>query len=233
MLNKVDFVWEAQRGGPRRKRKATVAPKATPIELLGPNYIRRQRIEHGGTMPGGLSLLGGVADFPFVNMGMNAAVMQAAAAAAAATATAPHWAMMGHGAFQASSHGSSPAVTGGPLGVFSNAMLFPMAQPQMPWAMASMMGFGGGTMPSCTGTPSTPPTTPVEPATSSAEASGTSKPEVPLHEGAQSDRTTLAANVDAVEAPFEATAATAGLPLPVGQSSAPVAVAAADSPPIS
>lgn len=34
LLDKIDFVWEAQRGGPRRKRKATVAvpPKANPVD---------------------------------------------------------------------------------------------------------------------------------------------------------------------------------------------------------
>ena len=126
MLNKVEFVWEAQRGGPRRKRKATVAvpPRANPIELLGSNI--RERVEYG-TVPG-LSLLGGVADLPFVNMGMNAAVMQAAAAAAAAT---PHWGMLGYGAFQASP--GSATVAGGPPGVFPNAMLFPMAHQARRW----------------------------------------------------------------------------------------------------
>uniref|UniRef100_A0A6U3BNP0 Uncharacterized protein n=1 Tax=Entomoneis paludosa TaxID=265537 RepID=A0A6U3BNP0_9STRA len=43
MLNRVNFVWEAQRGGPRRKRKATVMvpEKATPVEGVGPNTAKR------------------------------------------------------------------------------------------------------------------------------------------------------------------------------------------------
>jgi hypothetical protein len=166
MLNKVEFVWEAQRGGPRRKRRATVAvpPRANPIELLGSNI--KERVEYG-TVPG-LSLLGGVADLPFVNMGMNAAVMQAAAAAAAAGT--PHWGMLGHGAFQAA----------GPPGDFPNAMLFPMAQPQMSWAMTAMTRFGGATMPPPTGMPATPTdaTSAVEPTTPSAgTTAGTAKTE--------------------------------------------------------
>ena len=34
LLNKVNFVWEAQRGGPRRHRRATVSvpPKANPVQ---------------------------------------------------------------------------------------------------------------------------------------------------------------------------------------------------------
>lgn len=212
MLNKVDFVWEAQRGGPRRKRKATVAvpPKANPVELLGPNI--RQRTEYGTTP--GLSLLGGVADLPFVNMGMNTAVMQAAAAAAAAAT--PHWAMMGYGAFQASP--GSASVTGGPHGVFPNAMLFPMAQPQMPWAMAAMTRFGGA-MPPSTATPATPTDAiPVEPATPSAGTSGTRKTEGYPHGGATADSATPVASaaVDPVEAPPEAaTTAAATLNSPV------------------
>jgi len=42
LLNKVDFIWEAQRGGPRRRRKATVQvpPKANPVERIGPLPIK-------------------------------------------------------------------------------------------------------------------------------------------------------------------------------------------------
>eukprot|EP00523_Entomoneis_sp_CCMP467_P019920 CAMPEP_0168863248 /NCGR_PEP_ID=MMETSP0727-20121128/18853_1 /TAXON_ID=265536 /ORGANISM="Amphiprora sp., Strain CCMP467" /LENGTH=395 /DNA_ID=CAMNT_0008918313 /DNA_START=85 /DNA_END=1268 /DNA_ORIENTATION=+ len=43
LLNKVDFIWEAQRGGPRRKRKATVMvpPKATPVTGAGPTAAKK------------------------------------------------------------------------------------------------------------------------------------------------------------------------------------------------
>jgi hypothetical protein len=233
MLDKVEMIWEAQRGGPRRKRKATVAvpPKATPVELIGPNNIRQHY--YGGTTPGGLSLLGGVADLPlFVNIGMNAAVMQAAAAAAA---SAPHWAMMGHGAFQASPLGSPPAVQGVPLGVFPNGKVFPMAhQSQMPWAMAAMTRYGvGRTVPSFAGTPSTPTdATPVDPATPSGGISGTPKVEgASPYGGAKTDSTTPAAFVDTVEAPCGAATIVGALTLPVAKSSAQVLINTTESPP--
>ena len=43
MLNKVDFIWEAQRGGPKRRRKATVQvpPKASPVDGVGPRAAKR------------------------------------------------------------------------------------------------------------------------------------------------------------------------------------------------
>lgn len=43
LLKKVDFVWEAQRGGPRRIRKATVQvpSKASPVEGVGPRAAKR------------------------------------------------------------------------------------------------------------------------------------------------------------------------------------------------
>lgn len=58
-LNQVDFIWEAQRGGPRRKRKATVSvpAKANPIAGVGPPK-RPSPSTRGGLaqgLPGGLS----------------------------------------------------------------------------------------------------------------------------------------------------------------------------------
>ena len=41
MLNKINFVWEAQRGGPKRKRRATLAvpSEANPVPVVGPAKI--------------------------------------------------------------------------------------------------------------------------------------------------------------------------------------------------
>jgi len=56
LLNKVGFVWEAQRGGPRRKRRATVLvpDQAKPIEGAGPrrqpSISRRGGLSRGGSI---------------------------------------------------------------------------------------------------------------------------------------------------------------------------------------
>jgi hypothetical protein len=64
LLNQIDFVWEAQRGGPRRKRKATVAvpPRAKPRNVeqtMAVNLPRRQ----GGLLPtDGERVVGGLSE---------------------------------------------------------------------------------------------------------------------------------------------------------------------------
>ena len=66
LLNKVDFVWEAQRGGPRRKRKATVQvpPKANPVEGVGPKPNKRPA--YGTTLPQAVNVQGFHQGFPMI-----------------------------------------------------------------------------------------------------------------------------------------------------------------------
>jgi hypothetical protein len=55
LLNKVDFVWEAQRGGPRRKRKAAVS---VPSEPKPANKTKRRQMRAGQYASGGGLLQG-------------------------------------------------------------------------------------------------------------------------------------------------------------------------------
>jgi hypothetical protein len=55
LLNKVDFVWEAQRGGPRRKRKAAVS---VPSEPKPANKTKRRQLRAGQYASGGGLLQG-------------------------------------------------------------------------------------------------------------------------------------------------------------------------------
>lgn len=44
LLDKINFIWEAQRGGPRRKRRATVCvpPKPTPVQNKDPHILHHR-----------------------------------------------------------------------------------------------------------------------------------------------------------------------------------------------
>lgn len=56
LLNKIDFIWEAQRGGPRRKRKATVSVPSKPNPVHGEKVRSRlgaSRGKLGSMMRGG------------------------------------------------------------------------------------------------------------------------------------------------------------------------------------
>ena len=66
LLNKVDFIWEAQRGGPRRRRKATVQvpSRANPVEGVGPRPSKRPA--YGTTTPQAASLQGFQQGFPMI-----------------------------------------------------------------------------------------------------------------------------------------------------------------------
>lgn len=138
LLNKVDFVWEAQRGGPRRKRKATVAvpPKANPVDMeklrakatrgkptnaatAGGTFLRASALQQGASgvdWQQALAAIGGTSVIP-----------------GTVTIPASQWQLLANGAFQKA--GSQAA-----LGLGAGASLFPLAS-QVPLA-ASGFQFG-------------------------------------------------------------------------------------------
>lgn len=73
LLNKVDFVWEAQRGGPRRKRKAAVS---VPPEPKPANKTKRRQLRAGQYAMGGGLFQGHSNTMASIAAGMNTMPMQ-------------------------------------------------------------------------------------------------------------------------------------------------------------
>jgi hypothetical protein len=73
LLNKVDFVWEAQRGGPRRKRKAAVS---VPPEPKPANKTKRRQLRAGQYASGGGLFQGHSNTMANIAAGMNPMPMQ-------------------------------------------------------------------------------------------------------------------------------------------------------------
>jgi hypothetical protein len=72
LLNEVDFVWEAQRGGPRRKRKAAVS---VPPEPKPANKTKRRQLRAGQYTSGGGLFQGHSNTMPSIAAGMNSMPM--------------------------------------------------------------------------------------------------------------------------------------------------------------
>jgi hypothetical protein len=153
MLNNIHFVWEAQRGGPRRKRKATVAvpPKANPVDI---GKLRAKASARGNLMRGGASALPslpaqepGPSPFPqgqmvdigptLAALGGNAAFIPGVMPGNALQLSAQQWQLLANGAFQA----TAPQAMG-----LAGATLFPLAS-QMPMASTGFQ-FGSQLAPS-------------------------------------------------------------------------------------
>jgi hypothetical protein len=132
LLNKVDFVWEAQRGGPRRKRKATVAvpPKANPVDM-GKLRAKANRGKPTNPVTAGGAFLRASA----LQQGASGVDWQQALAAIGGTSVIPgtvtipasQWQLLANGAFQK----AAPQAAFG-LGA-GGASLFPLAS-QVPFA---------------------------------------------------------------------------------------------------
>lgn len=132
LLNKIEFIWEAQRGGPRRKRKATVAvpPKANPVDMakLRAKTSTRGR---GGSAAGGASTSSGEGE-----NGNTADLAPALAALGGAANVLPaslllpaqQWQLLASGAFQKNN-------SQGGANLNQAAALFPLAS-QIPLATA-------------------------------------------------------------------------------------------------
>jgi hypothetical protein len=73
LLNKVDFVWEAQRGGPRRKRKAAVS---VPTEPKPANKTKRRQLRAGQYASGGGLFQRNSNTMASIAAGMNSMPMQ-------------------------------------------------------------------------------------------------------------------------------------------------------------
>lgn len=141
LLNKVDFVWEAQRGGPRRKRKATVAvpPKANPVDM-GKLRAKATRGKPTNAATAGGTFLRASA----LSQGANGVDWQQALAAIGGTSVIPgtvtipasQWQLLANGAFQ-------KAGSQGAIGFGAGASLFPLAS-HVPLAAS---GFQFGTNP--------------------------------------------------------------------------------------
>jgi hypothetical protein len=153
MLNNIHFVWEAQRGGPRRKRKATVAvpPKANPVDI---GKMRAKASARGILMRGGASSLPslpaqeqGPSPFPqgqmvdigptLAALGGNGAFIPGVMPGNALQLSAQQWQLLANGAFQA----TVPQGMG-----LAGANLFPLAS-QMPMASTGFQ-FGSQLAPS-------------------------------------------------------------------------------------
>jgi hypothetical protein len=73
LLNKVDFVWEAQRGGPKRKRKAAVS---VPPEPKPANKTKRRQLRAGQYASGGGLFQGNSNTMASITAGMNSMPLQ-------------------------------------------------------------------------------------------------------------------------------------------------------------
>jgi hypothetical protein len=70
-LQKIDFVWEAQRGGPRKKHRATVAvpKKANPVNRVGPSSEQYPCVLVGSRRGGRGGMVHPYAGMPFHHQG--------------------------------------------------------------------------------------------------------------------------------------------------------------------
>jgi hypothetical protein len=125
-------VWEAQRGGPRRKRRAVVAvpPQANPVDISSrsmPSSVARGNSFYGwmGTAPQGA--------FVSATAGVTSEVQDNLSAQSPMNVSVSPWQMMPNGTFQ-QAFGIPPGM---------NPAFLPMATH---WQMAAVPGFQYGMM---------------------------------------------------------------------------------------
>lgn len=137
LLNKVEFVWEAQRGGPRRKRKATVSVplKPTPAKRIQPEAglaAGAGQFAAANGLGNGLLAGQGMGYMPGMLTGVGATQAQSESTASNPTQTAATtpWQQMPNGAYQ-----QMQPMRPNSGSVFPIAKLWPTAPPGFQYAL--------------------------------------------------------------------------------------------------